>query len=283
MIVAFSKRMIHLLLRRFGLDVHTIKTGDTALACRTAEQNGLFTDNPSSAEVKPEAIRVDMVGDTHFMTIYRACAPYTLTSMERMYGLYQAARHIIDAKIPGDWVECGVWQGGSMMLCAMTLNRYGTTDRELYLYDTYAGMPAPSDHDRDYSGISAEALLSKKQSAEHYMCRAGLECVQEHLHSTKYPPGLMHFVQGKVEETIPKVIPDRIALLRLDTDWYESTLHELEHLYSRLVPGGILILDDYGHWEGAHRAIDEFFSRMPRRPLLQRIDYSGRLLIRPNE
>jgi hypothetical protein len=98
--------------------------------------------------------------------------------------------------------------------------------------------------------------------------------------STAYPGSHIHYVKGRVEDTIPKHAPQAIALLRLDTDWYESTRHELEHLFPRLVRGGVLILDDYGHWKGAKEAVDEYFAKLGRSPLLQRLDYSGRLAIK---
>ena len=87
----------------------------------------------------------------------------------------------------------------------------------------------------------------------------------------------VHFVPGPVEQTLPDHAPDPIAILRLDTDWYASTRHELEHLFPRVAPGGVLIVDDYGHWEGARRAVDEYFARSDDRILLQRIDYTGRI------
>ena len=91
----------------------------------------------------------------------------------------------------------------------------------------------------------------------------------------------IHFVQGKVEDTIPRQVPARIAVLRLDTDWYESTRHEFVHLYPRLSQWGVAIIDDYGHWQGARRATDEFIATLPHPLYLQRIDYTGRLAIKP--
>ena len=106
-------------------------------------------------------------------------------------------------------------------------------------------------------------------------------CVRELLRSTGYPSERVHVVRGAVEETLPGHAPDRLALLRLDTDWYESTRHELQELYPRLATGGVLIVDDYGHWEGARRAVDEYFAGAGPAPLLQRIDYTGRMAVKP--
>jgi O-methyltransferase len=86
-----------------------------------------------------------------------------------------------------------------------------------------------------------------------------------------------------VEDTLPDQAPERIALLRLDTDWYASTKHELEQLYPRLAEGGVLIVDDYGHYEGARRAVDEYFRAAGEPVLLNRIDFSGRLVIKQPE
>src|SRR5262249_28315332 len=110
---------------------------------------------------------------------------------------------------------------------------------------------------------------------------ASMEGVRSNLLSTGYPDSHIHLIKGKVEETLPRHAPERIALLRLDTDWYESTLHELIHLYPRLCPNGVLIIDDYGHWKGAREAVDDYFAKQELRPFLSRLDYSGRLVIKP--
>jgi hypothetical protein len=99
--------------------------------------------------------------------------------------------------------------------------------------------------------------------------------------ATGYPSNKIHFIKGPVEETIPRQMPSpSIALLRLDTDWYESTKHELIHLFPRLSAGGILIIDDYGHWAGARQAVDEYFAGLPEKYFFHRIDYSGRLIVK---
>jgi O-methyltransferase len=103
--------------------------------------------------------------------------------------------------------------------------------------------------------------------------------VRATLLETGYPAERLHLHRGPVEETLPRQSPGPLALLRLDTDWYKSTLHELEHLYPLLAGGGILIIDDYGHWQGARRAVDEYFADSP--PLLlNRIDYTGRIAVK---
>jgi hypothetical protein len=208
-----------------------------------------------------------------------AVSPNTLTSVGRISALIDATRYLVSHDIRGAIVECGVWRGGSMQAVARTLSELGDQERDLYLYDTFSGMTAPGPIDvRISDGAGAETLLSGKE-AEAVRAVSGLPEVQAVMASTGYPDSQIHYVVGPVEETIPGAAPDRIALLRLDTDWYESTRHELEHLYPRLVPGGVLIIDDYGWWAGARKAVDEFLELSGERLLLVRVD-SGRVAVK---
>ena len=204
--------------------------------------------------------------------------PLTMTGIARSAALVHAVTHLSRRGVPGDIAECGVWRGGSMMAVALTLLSLGDTGRELWLYDTFAGMTAPSDSDVSHDGRPAMAEFAKHQEAGGGWCSSGLQEVRKNLESTGYPMNRVHFVEGKVEETIPAATPGPLALLRLDTDWYESTRHELRHLFPLLHEDGILLIDDYGHWQGARRAVDEFFSRAVHPVYFQRIDYTGRLL-----
>lgn len=219
--------------------------------------------------------------ETDFLALHERCKPYTRTSIERTYALYQAARHVARSAVPGAMVECGVWRGGSMMVAAMTLAACDDTSRELWLYDTYEGMSEPGEHDRDWRGISAADLMRKGAASKEtsVWCYSSIDEVRANMAGTGYPADRMRFVKGKVEDSIPGEAPPQIALLRLDTDFYESTYHELQHLYPRLAPGGVLIIDDYGHWAGARKATDRYFAELGRSPLLQRIDYTGRMAI----
>jgi len=213
----------------------------------------------------------------------RHVQPYTMTSPERLYALIQGVRYISATAIPGDIVECGVWRGGSMMAAARTLIECGDKERELYLFDTFEGMSAPGAKDVDLEGRPAGELLREqdRNDPRSAWCYATLDDVQATMAGTGYAAARMHFVKGKVEETIPGSAPARIAILRLDTDWYESTRHELEHLYPRLVPGGVLIIDDYGHWTGCRQAVDEYFAEHKLQVLLNRVDYTGRIAVKP--
>lgn len=206
--------------------------------------------------------------------------PFTMTSRERMHALYQATAYVAQAAIPGAIVECGVWRGGSMMLVCRTLLARGARDRGLFLFDTYAGMTAPTAEDVDVAGRPASALLAAAPPSgdpESVWCVASLDDVRANVLSTGYPADLCHFVVGRVEETLPARAPEQIALLRLDTDWYASTRHELAHLFPRLSDGGVLIVDDYGHWRGARKAVDEYLSAHAPGLLLHRIDATGRI------
>lgn len=214
--------------------------------------------------------------------IYKKVKPYTMTSPERVFALCEAVKYIHEQNIEGDIVECGVWKGGSMMAVAETLLRSGDSSRNLHLFDTFEGMAPPSEKDVDIAGVSAESLLkqSDKNKDESVWCRASLEMVKRALGSVGYPGEKIHFVKGMVEQTIPLSAPDKIALLRLDTDWYESTKHEMEHLFPRLSKGGVLIIDDYGHWQGARKAVDEYLETNKIKILLNRIDYTGRIAVK---
>jgi O-methyltransferase len=211
--------------------------------------------------------------------ILAAVSPFTMTSLERRAALINAINYLTDARIPGDIAECGVWRGGSMMIAALTLLARGDTNRSLYLYDTYEGMSAPTDQDLCYDGTRAETMLQKDSKGTGIWCEATLDDVRRNLLSTGYPEKKLHFIKGKVEDTIPATVPQHLALLRLDTDWYESTQHELKHLFPRLDPKGILILDDYGNWQGARKAVDEYFTERRRHVYLHRIDFTGRILV----
>lgn len=212
--------------------------------------------------------------------IIQRVSPFTMTSLERRASLLGAVDHIVKHRIAGDIVECGVWRGGSMMAVALALMARGDTSRHLYLYDTFEGMSEPTEHDKALSGELAQAQLARTDREHPLWAVAGLEDVKANLASTGYPAERIHYVQGKVEDTIPATLPQQIALLRLDTDWYESTRHELQHLYPLLAKHGPLIIDDYGHWQGARQAVDEYFAHAAEPVFLHRVDYTARLHIK---
>lgn len=210
-----------------------------------------------------------------------AVRPFTMTSQERIFSLVTAVEHITNQNIPGEIVECGVWKGGSMMAVAKTLLRLKQTGKKLYLFDTFEGMPPADDVDQNFRGESASGLMEAQDQTSWIWAIAQIDEVKRNMASTGYPSEKISYIKGKVEDTIPTEAPEKIALLRLDTDWYESTSHELEHLFPRLSPGGVLIIDDYGHWAGAKKAVDEYIAKYNLPLLLCRIDYTGRIAVKP--
>lgn len=219
--------------------------------------------------------------DERMVALCRSVRPFTMTSPERIHALRESVRHVTKHQIPGAIVECGVWRGGSMMTAAATLLESDDRSRTLYLFDTFTGMPEPSDIDKDNRGeLAATRLEREDRTTGAVWANSPIDEVRRNMRATGYPEDRVVLVAGRVEQTIPDAAPEQIALLRLDTDWYESTRHELVHLYPRLSVGGVLIIDDYGHWEGARRAVDEFIEEHRLKLLLSRIDYTGRLAVK---
>ena len=189
---------------------------------------------------------------SEFLQIYRKCRLYTLTEDKKLMSLYASVHYINENNIDGDFVECGVWRGGCCMLMALTQLKYGSMadKRKIYLYDTFYGMTNPGKKDPWY------AHLFKGMGA------VSAEEVKRNMRTTGYPEQNVVFVHGDVLETIPaKEIPGKISLLRLDTDFYESTKHEMEQLFPLIVRGGVLIIDDYYSFAGARKAVDEYIEQ----------------------
>jgi O-methyltransferase len=229
-----------------------------------------FVPPPLSPDYEPELERT-----------IRSVRRHTMTTPRRIAALCDSVEYAVRNGVPGAVVECGVWKGGSMMAAALTLLRLDAGDRDLYLFDTFQGMPPPTDRDvrSAYDGYSPMRRWRRRQrpggtSTWHRVAAANVRAA---LLSTGYPAARTHLVKGRVEDTLPAAAPDQIAVLRLDTDWYASTKHELEQLYPRLSRGGVLIVDDYGHYEGARRAVDEYLAAAGERLLLNRIDYTCRI------
>ena len=208
---------------------------------------------------------------------------HTMISTERLLANMDAVEHVVRRGVPGALVECGVWRGGSVVAMVRVLQRLGVDDRDVYLFDTFTGMTEPEEVDT--SPLEPSATSTWQSTPEgatpwRWAFDAAIydeDSVREYVLATGYPAERVHLVRGPVEETLPEQAPERLALLRLDTDWYRSTLHELEHLYPRLSPGGVLIVDDVGHWDGARKAVEEYFSTRAEPILLSRTDYTGRV------
>lgn len=170
----------------------------------------------------------------NFESVYKQCAPYTMTCRERMKFLYEAVKEVSD--VEGVLVECGVWKGGNLLLMSEL------SEKDIWGYDTFQGMPKPGKHDKFHGNEP-----NWREGWNHAELKEVRKLVPD-----------AELIPGKVQETIPETVPDKISLLRLDTDFYESTKHELEHLYPLLQDGGIFITDDYGSWSGAKKACDEY-------------------------
>ena len=181
-------------------------------------------------------------------------------------------------------VACGVWRGGNSIAAKMIFEEY-KSDRKVFLFDTFAGMTEPTAEDmtvKDQKSAMAKFLDSDKGDYNDW-CYASLEDVQQNFVKAGLDHNNVSFIKGDVVQTLAEQanLPEKIAVLRLDTDWYESTKAEMAVLYPLLENRGAFIVDDYGHWDGARRAIEEYFDTSEhKRPLMQYTDYTGRMGIK---
>lgn len=230
-------------------------------------------------EVTPESLVMDPPEED----LVAAIQPYTMTSSAAILAVLDSVRYVTRHHIPGAIVECGVWRGGSMMAAAHGLMESQDL-RDLFLFDTFAGMPEPTGADLDPSGTRASELLARDRTrTTHIWALAELDEVRRNLFTTGYPTDRIHFVPGRIERTLTVTTPSPIALLRVDVDWYEGTRSALENLIPVVSPGGVLIFDDYGYWSGARKAIDEYIESSGLPLLLTRIDENVRLAVMPAE
>lgn len=194
-----------------------------------------------------------------FVRCYMPYHALTLVTWDACHTLYNAILHVIRNRVDGDIVECGVFKGGVSAFMAKVLVDQSSTHRKLYLCDTYEGMTVPDEN--DLSGAD-----SSKSSTAINLYFPGLAKIDERsvkrvVLNTGYPAENVVIVKGPVEETLPQQAPDKISILRLDTDWYKSTLHELDTLMSRVSRYGIVIIDDYASWDGSRKAFHEYAER----------------------
>lgn len=210
-------------------------------------------------------------------TFIEIVSPFTMTSVERIGALYDSLEYIRANNIQGDFVECGVWKGGNILGIMEYLAFHKMTDRKVFLYDTFEGMTPPEDIDKDLNGRKAESIL------EDVMCISPIDEVRETILRSSFPIANVTFVVGDVCKTLDSanhLHKNNLALLRLDTDWYASTKKEMEVLYPKLNFGGVLIVDDYGHWKGSKTAVDEYFEGQGISPQIEQIDYTGIKIIK---
>lgn len=207
----------------------------------------------------------------------------TMVSPERLIATIQACKYVVNNNIAGDFVECGVWRGGNAIAAKMIFEHLGS-NKQVYMFDTFAGMTKPEDKDFGlFDNVSSHDMYNKHQQDGHNeWCYASLEDVKENAKKANIEISGVHFIKGDVLETLetPKNIPEKIGVLRLDTDWYDSTKKELDVLYPKLSKQGVLLIDDYGYWAGSHKAVEEYFDVLNPRPLLHITDITGRMAIK---
>lgn len=234
----------------------------------------LIKDSPQLDSLIPEITDRERV-------LMETALSYSMAGPIRMWAFLKAVEHVAHAPISGDIVECGVWKGGHLVMAGLLRKQLGF-DADLWGFDTFEGMNDPTDVDRKTNEtVLAKVKFDQMRRDDHVdWCYAGIDEVAANYRS-EVGDSNVRLIKGSVEETLtqPANLPDRIALLRLDTDWYESTKAELEILYPRLVSGGILMIDDYGEWAGAKKAVDEYF--VGQNIWLHYIDRSCRLFVKP--
>lgn len=245
--------------------------------------------NKSLSNFNYQLVKIDKSSSTNFpieiepeiKKIINISNQFSMSGEKRMYVLSQA---IINSKInnlEGDFVECGVWQGGNILLFKLISNYLGL-NKNIYAFDTFDGMTLPDKFDEDYQGNSAAELMKKTEKKNNdkfnIHCFADLGLVKKNILQYSNLENII-FVKDPVEKSLllEKNLPEKISVLRLDTDFYSSTKIELEILYPRLVTGGVLIIDDYGHWKGARKATDEFFDK---KKWLHYVDQTCRYIIK---
>ena len=248
------------------------------LISRTLAASGIRVTRSRTAD---RQFPVEFSDDDRRIVEFVTSNELTMVSRERLFTTLMACQYVARQGIPGDFVECGVWRGGNSIVAADVFRRLAPR-KALHLFDTFAGMTAPSARDVDQQGVSADAEFIRGQRVDcNEWCYASIAEVKANFAMGHLGQCDVHYVKGDVLETLrlEENVPDSISVLRLDTDWYESTKLELEVLYPRLVDGGVLIVDDYGHWGGAKQAVDEYFANRPR-PFLQYTDYTGRVAVK---
>lgn len=218
--------------------------------------------------------------------IYAEVAGQVAQSPESIAQTSRAVRYLVENDIAGDFVECGVFMGASIVCMIRTWQHFiGAKPRDIWLYDTFEGMPEQNPevdifHDPAQYPLWDQIKRDDGSGGSNWVW-GPLESVQANVNRTGYPQDRLHYVKGMVEDTLLTQVPEKIALLRLDTDYYASTKSELDHLYPRVVSGGVIIVDDYGAFKGCQMAVDEYFQEHRLKVLLSRIDEHVRMWVKP--
>ena len=205
----------------------------------------------------------------------------TMVSLERLIATANSAIYVCKNNLPGAFVECGVWRGGNAILATKIFEFYGK-ENNVYLYDTFDGMVPPTTE--DFSPIigSAEEIFAAKEADGEKWCFATVDDVVQNFDQFTAPLSNVVIIKGDVLETLSLSVnvPNQIAILRLDTDWYESTRYEMQILFPRVISQGIIMFDDYGFWGGHQKAINEYFVDKGLNPHMSYVDESCRLIVK---
>ena len=192
----------------------------------------------------------------------------TMIGMQRLTHLQRCVEDVLAEDIPGDLVECGVWRGGACILMRAVLAAYGDKERTVWVADSFQGVPPPSpgQYPADsglYFNLASGILAVPESRVRNNFRRYGLL------------DDRVRFLAGWFKDTLPSAPIDRIALLRLDGDLYESTIQALDALYPRLSPGGFCIIDDYHPIDACRQAVTDYRQRNSISAEIVDIDGSG--------
>lgn len=201
--------------------------------------------------------------------IVQAAKTGSLATHRRLRGVRKVADQAAKRNLPGDFIECGVFKGGS---AAVISERLWSTNpaKNTYLFDVFSGMPKPGEHDPKEAWDDVGKFVSSPEHCRETFRRCGINDLSR-----------LHFVVGLYEDTLPTFTPMPLSFLHVDCDWYEPVKLVLEKFYDSVVPGGTIVLDDYGHWSGCRKATDEFFKARNLNPTLTPIDYTSHYFIKP--
>lgn len=208
--------------------------------------------------------------------IYEA-TPASCTHLPALLHLADTVEYLVENDIPGDFVECGVYMGGSCMVIAGVLKHLGS-NRRLLMYDTFDGVPMPNSNELTLEGNSLQEWYKNNKIDEEgnsSWCYCSFEDVFDNMDTVGYN-GDIEYIKGDVLETIPNNYSRQIALLRIDVDLDEPTRHVLDHLYKLIPNNGSLILDDYGHFPKVKETVDSFLQEDKNK--LEEITYTVRHL-----
>lgn len=218
-------------------------------------------------EVPPMWDVVQSDGTTRQVNLRNISETYhTMIGHKRLDNIQHLLDIIVRDQVPGDLIETGVWRGGATIFMRGYLAARGITDRRVWVADSFAGLPVPSapqDQGMDFSASIFPILAISRQAVEELFRRYELLDDQ------------VAFLEGWFKDTLPAAPIERLALLRLDGDLYESTRDALTHLYHKLSPGGFVIVDDYFDFKACRQAVDEFRESVGDHAALQRIDWTG--------